>query len=138
MNILFLCVANSARSQIAEGLAKQILAGSANIQSAGSKPGTQTHSLAIQVMNEIGIDISKQNPKLVYDLNLESFDLIITLCAEESCPVVSSKAKKLNWNLSDPANPEYDEAKRLDAFRNTRDEIKSLIQQLSRETTSRT
>lgn len=107
MNILFMCVANSARSQLAEGLARQIFP-DAQVQSAGSHPG-KLNSFAVLVMKEIGLDISAQYSKSVDALSdkfLTELDYVITLCAEEVCPVIISKAKKLHWPLPDPASKE--------------------------------
>lgn len=120
--ILFLCVANSARSQMAEGLAKNLLSNDFIIHSAGSKPSS-VNPYAIQVMNEIGIDISKQCSKSVDDFNADDFDYIVTLCAEEICPFVHSKAKRLHWPFLDPANKENDPQKSIHNFRKIRDEI---------------
>lgn len=129
--ILFMCVANSARSQIAEGLAKQIFGDKAWIESAGSVPKS-VNSLAVDSMKEIGIDLSKHysksfeqlKPGFIVDLNY-----IITLCAEEVCPVMASRtAQKIHWPMPDPAGHDdlsYEE--RLQLFRNTRDEIKAKL-----------
>ncbi len=128
MNILFMCVANSARSQLADGIAKDLFKNKASIQSAGSKP-SQVNPFAIKVLNEIGIDISHHQSKSVDDLSpefLDSLDYVITLCAEEVCPVVISKAKKLHWPLPDPAGVGSDE-EQLNRFRVTRDEIKKRL-----------
>lgn len=129
MNILFLCIANSARSQMAEGLARNIFGNKANIQSAGSKPSF-LNPIAITVMSEIGIDISQQTSKSVDTIDPNSIDLVITLCSEEVCPIFLGKAKRLHWPLPDPANPNLSEAQRLEAFRNVRDEIQKRIQLL--------
>jgi arsenate reductase len=100
MKILFLCVANSARSQLAEGLAKDLFGDNVWIESAGSEPKTP-NPFAIKVLSEVGIDISKNTSKAVSDLKPAFvFDLhyVITLCAEEVCPVLPSRtAKKLHW-----------------------------------------
>ena len=128
MNILFMCVANSARSQIADGLAKKIFGSKAKIQSAGSRPST-VNPFAIKALQEIGIDISSNKSKSVDDLSSEfvsSLDYVITLCAEEVCPVIISKAKKLHWPLPDPAGPGSDEELIL-RFRTTRDEIEKRL-----------
>ncbi|MBY0370501.1 arsenate reductase ArsC [bacterium] len=104
MNILFMCVANSARSQMAEGLAKTILGPGVKVESAGSAPG-KLNPYAVQAMRERGIDISKHWSKSVDDLSpefLAKLDYVITLCAEEVCPVLPSKAKKLHWRFPDP------------------------------------
>lgn len=135
MKILFLCVANSARSQLAEGLAKQILGGEHEIQSAGSAPAKQVNPMALQVLAEIGIDISKHFPK-TWEMLPASFinqlDYVITLCAEEVCPTLPVKASKLHWGLPDPAAISNEED-RLYAFRNTRDEIKKRLLELKKD-----
>jgi len=128
MNILFLCVANSARSQMAEGLAKNILRDTFKIESAGSEPSGKVHEDAIKVMSELEIDILKNKSKFYNDLPesfLASLDYVITLCAEEVCPVMASDAKKLHWGMPDPAAAPKRE--RLDSFRITRDKIKEKI-----------
>ena len=96
MNILFLCVANSARSQMAEGLAKSMLGKNHNIQSAGSTPSGEVHINAVIAMDDIGIDIRDQHSKSTEDLDkefLDNLDYAITLCAEEVCPILPSKAE---------------------------------------------
>ena len=85
MRILFLCVANSARSQMAEGLARRILGEQAEVSSAGSNP-TPVHPHAIEAMAEIGIDITGQVSKSVDTMDLSGLDLVVTLCADEVCP----------------------------------------------------
>ena len=105
MNILFLCVGNSARSQIAEGLAKDMFGTKHNILSAGSDPTGEVHPCAIKCLNDIGIDISNNKSKSINDLDkifLDKLDYVITLCAEEICPVLPTKAISLHWiNSSD-------------------------------------
>jgi len=107
MNILFLCVGNSARSQIAEGLAKAILGPNHRVESAGSIPSDNVHPNAIATMKEIDIDISNQTSKSIESLDAEfidSLDFVITLCAEEICPVMQNSAKKIHWINEDPVN----------------------------------
>lgn len=138
MNILFLCVANSARSQIAEGLAKEILGNKFNIQSAGSEPSGQVNPLAVKIMQEIGIDIASHHSKAINDLDsdfLANLDYVITLCAEEVCPVIISKAKKLHWTNKDPAAVVGSDDDKLDAFRVVRENIKNTMQEFYREIT---
>ena len=130
MHILFLCVANSARSQMAEGLARKMLAGKANIQSAGSKP-SKVNPYAVQVMKEIGIDISSHYSKPVTSINLEKVDLIITLCAEEVCPVVPTKIKQLHWPIPDPTG-EGEAEIQLGRFRQARERISGFLQDFPR------
>ena len=130
MNILFLCVANSARSQMAEGLAKSMLGKGHNIQSAGSIPSEEVHPNAVIAMDEIGIDIRDQFSKSTDDLDkdfIDNLDYAITLCAEEVCPVLPSKAQNLHWMNEDPANSSYSEKQLKTSFSMTRDNIFKLI-----------
>lgn len=129
MKILFLCVANSARSQLAEGIAKSILAEFVEVQSAGSQPSGTVHLLATRVLSEIGIDISTNRSKSIEELPkhfIENLDYVITLCSEEVCPHIISGAKRLHWPFPDPAAVHPD--KKLSAFRQIRDEIKKEIE----------
>lgn len=103
MRILFLCVANSARSQMAEGLARQRFGDRAEIASAGSRP-TRPNPFAIEAMAERGIDISGHTSKSVDALNAADFDYVITLCAEEVCPYLPGKTTRLHWPIADPAS----------------------------------
>ena len=136
MKILFMCVANSARSQLAEGLARSIFPG-VEIESAGSHPG-KLNPFAVQVLEEIGIDISKHFSKSVDHLNprfLVGLTYVITLCAEEVCPVLPSQtAKKLHWPFPDPASkvPLSDEVM-LKHFREARDNIKARLLEFKKE-----
>ena len=130
MNILFLCVANSARSQMAEGLAKNMLGGNFNIKSAGSQPSGEVHKNAIWAMNEIGIDISNQQSKAIDDIEnefMENLNYVITLCSEEICPVINNDAKKLNWINEDPANINFSDLQSKNSFIKVRDNLYSLI-----------
>lgn len=128
MKILFLCVANSARSQVAEGLAKHIFDSSVTIASAGSNPSGTVNPFAIEVLREKGIDASQQWSKSIDQLPsglINNLDFIVTLCAEEVCPIVISNAQRIHWPLPDPASaPQGTE---LEAFRKTRDDISELI-----------
>ena len=130
MNILFLCVANSARSQIAEGLAKAMLGSNHNIQSAGSIPSGKVHPHAIATMKDIGIDLSDHYSKSTDDLDdnfLENLDYAITLCAEELCPVLPDSVNSLHWMNEDPANENYTELQLQNSFMTTRENIYKLI-----------
>jgi protein-tyrosine-phosphatase len=120
--ILFLCVANSARSQMAEGIAKSIAPPNMKIWSAGSRP-TMVRPEAIAVLKEIGIDISGYRSKAVAEIPAEEVDTVITLCAEEECPIFPGKARRLHWGLPDPAAVIGAEQAVLGAFRGTRDEL---------------
>ena len=135
MKLLFMCVANSARSQLAEGLARQLFP-DVEIQSAGSQPG-KLNPYAVKVMKEIGLDISKHYSKSVDDLSSEfiaGLDYVITLCAEEVCPMIISKAEKLHWPQLDPATRELlPEAEALQRFRIARDSICERLKKFKRE-----
>jgi arsenate reductase len=130
LNILFLCVANSARSQMAEGLARRLFGARARVQSAGSRPAF-VHPRAIAALADVGIDITTQHSKPVDTIDLAGVDLVITLCADEVCPVLPAVAERLHWPLEDPAGAHPSDA---DArFRATRDEIARRLQHLGRE-----
>jgi protein-tyrosine-phosphatase len=124
--ILFLCVANSARSQMAEGIARSLAPPGMKIWSAGSQP-TSVRQEAIAVLQEIGIDISSSRSKSVSEIPPAEVDTVITLCAEEECPVFLGKAHRLHWGLPDPAAVGGSETERLSAFRETRNELRRLI-----------
>ncbi|MEX0744090.1 MAG: arsenate reductase ArsC, partial [Phycisphaeraceae bacterium] len=100
--ILFLCVANSARSQMAEGLARRFLGPEVEVMSAGSQP-SRLNPYAVEAMAEIGIDISTQRSKSIDEVPAEEFDYVVTLCAEEVCPVVPGRVRRLHWPIADPA-----------------------------------
>ena len=130
MNILFLCVGNSARSQIAEGLTKNMFGQKNIIRSAGSEPSGKVHEGAIETMKEIGIDISDHSSKSIEDLDneyIDNLDYVITLCAEEICPVLPSKAKLLHWANEDPANPKLNKIESEALFKITRENIYNLL-----------
>ncbi len=114
-HILFLCVANSARSQMAEGIARSLAPSSIKISSAGSKP-TTVHPLAIEVLAEINIDIRSQISKSVEMIDSSTVDTVITLCADEVCPHFPSSATKLHWALDNPITT-------IESFRAIRDEL---------------
>ena len=130
--ILFLCVANSARSQMAEGLARALLP-NIEVISAGSRP-TQVNPYAIEAVAELGIDISGQRSKSVDEIALASLDLVVTLCAEEICPVIPGRVRRLHWPIPDPASvdPSLTPEDMRRRFRVARDEIKAKIPHLSR------
>ncbi|MGC9286889.1 MAG: arsenate reductase ArsC [Hydrogenobaculum sp.] len=123
MNIAFICVGNSCRSQIAEGYGKYFLKNH-NVYSAGLNPQKAIHPLAIEVMKEDGIDISSQYPKSLEDIPLNSLDMYITLCDEEACPNIPN-VKHLHWGIKDPAKTND-----VNIFREVRDIIKERIKGL--------
>lgn len=127
--LLFLCVANSARSQMAEGLARAHFGDSVRVQSAGTRP-TAVSPLAIAALAEVGVDIAGQRSKSVEEVDANSIDLVVTLCAEEVCPVFPRRVRKIHWPLPDPAAEPSPFAHPLDAFRDVRDELARRIAEL--------
>ena len=129
--VLFLCVANSARSQMAEGLARTLAPPEAGYRfwSAGSEPGA-LHPLAVTALSEVGFDISHQRAKGLPAIPLDHVDTIVTLCAEEVCPVVPARVQRLHWPLADPARVEGSPDERLAAFRAARDRLRELLPRL--------
>ena len=125
---MFLCVANSARSQLAEGLARRIAPAGTIVLSAGSNPW-QVHPMAIRVLGEVGIDIGGARSKGMDEIHIERADLVVTLCAEEVCPVVPSSVRRLHWPLEDPAEA-WGEEEMLHRFRETRDLLTEKIAEL--------
>jgi len=134
IKILFLCTGNSCRSQMAEGWTKHLKGDLIEPYSAG----IEIHGLnpnAVQVMAEVGVDISKHTSKVVKDLPKISFDYVITVCdhANETCPLFPDKAKIIHKGFADPpslAKNHASEAKKLGCYRKVRDEIKNYIDQL--------
>lgn len=133
-SILFLCVANSARSQMAEGLARDLLGDTVRVQSAGSAP-SRVNPYAIRVMAELGIDLSTHTSKSVETIDPDSVDLVITLCAEEVCPVFLGHARRLHWPLPDPdrKHENLSDEERMHHFRVARDEIRTRLERLLAE-----
>ncbi len=132
-SILFLCVANSARSQLGEGLARQLFPGF-RIQSAGSRP-SRVNPHAIEALAERGIDASTHVSKPVSDIDPATVDLVITLCAEEVCPAFLGRAERLHWPIPDPASddPALTPEDLRARFRAARDEIARRLEALGRE-----
>jgi len=121
-HILFLCVANSARSPMAEGIARSLAPKGVRVSSAGSTPAS-VRPQAVQVLSEIGIDISGHRSKGIESIDRRSVDAVITLCAEEVCPIFLRNTPRVHWGLPDPAAVKGSEEIRLNAFRSVRDEL---------------
>jgi arsenate reductase len=133
--ILILCTANSARSQMAEGLLRHDAGDRFEVASAGTQPG-KVRPEAVAVMQEIGIDIAGHRSKSVDEFADQSFDLVLTVCdsARETCPVYPGHATRLHQAFADPAAVQGSEAERLDAFRRVRDEIRVFLTSLAKGT----
>jgi len=128
--ILFICTSNSARSQMAEGLMRSLGKDGWEVHSAGFFP-SYVHLLAIRVMEEIGIDISRQISKSMDPFLNETFDYIITLCghAASACPIFPGEGKRFDWSFEDPASAIGTIEERLIVFRRVRDEIKAHLEE---------
>ena len=148
LRILILCTGNSCRSQMAEGILKNLNTfplvkggsegGCLEVFSAGTEPASQINPYAVKVMNEIGIDISKQEPKSVDKFVNEPFDYVITVCdnAKENCPVFYGKVgKQLHYSIPDPAEAEGADEEKLSVYRKTREEIKRVFCDFYKEVT---
>jgi protein-tyrosine-phosphatase/N-acetylglutamate synthase-like GNAT family acetyltransferase len=124
-SLLFLCVANSARSQMAEGLARALFGGLVRVQSAGSQP-SRVNPNAVAAMREVGIDIADQRSKSVDDIDPASIGAVVTLCAEEVCPLWPGTIARMHWPLPDPAStdPDMPAEMLLARFRAARDELR--------------
>lgn len=125
--VLFLCVANSARSQMAEGLARALWPAEVKVWSAGSHP-TSVRPEAVQVLAESGIDISRHRSKPVSEIPAAEVDTVITLCGEEECPVFLGQATRLHWPFPDPAAGQAASPEAVLArFREVRDGIRARL-----------
>jgi len=133
-SILFLCVANSARSQMAEGLAHMLYGDSVRVQSAGSEPSV-VNPYAIEVMKEMGIDVSTHRSKSVQEIDPRSVNMVVTLCAEEVCPLFLGHARRLHWPITDPAtsDPTVPREAMLERFRAARDAIRARLEAAAKE-----
>lgn len=127
--LLFLCVANSVRSQMAEGLAKAVAPTGVAVLSAGSAP-YKVHPMAVKVMAELGIDISGNQSKSVESIDMDLVDTVVTLCADEVCPYFPGKVRRIHWPLPDPAGWAEDDGAKIQKFRTVRDEIRNRVERL--------
>jgi arsenate reductase len=127
--VLFLCTGNSARSQMAEALLRNMAGERIDVASAGTAP-KGVHPLAVRAMAELGIDISGQRSKGVEEFISQPFDYVITLCddANESCPTFALARQRLHVGFEDPAKAAGTEEERLAAFRRVRDEIVAALE----------
>jgi arsenate reductase (thioredoxin) len=127
--VLFLCTHNSARSQMAEGLLRYLAGDRFEVMSAGTE-ATHVRPLAIQAMDEFGIDISGQESKTLEGYLGKPFDYVITVCdsANEACPVFPGARRRLHWSFEDPAQATGTEEERLRVFRSVRNRIRERIE----------
>src|SRR4026209_2032873 len=128
--ILILCTGNSCRSHLAEGIVKRAAADFLNVQSAGSRPAGYVHPMAIEVMKEIGIDISGHRSKHLSEFLNEKIETVITVCgnADQACPIFPGQMNRHHWAFVDPAHATGSEAEKLAVFRRVRDEIRRVFE----------
>jgi arsenate reductase len=128
--VLFLCTHNSARSQMAEGLLRDLAGDRFEAHSAGTE-ATHVRPLAIRAMHEVGVDISGQESKTLERYLGEPLDHVITVCdeANEACPSFPGAKSRLHWSLEDPSRAEGSEDERLGIFRRVRDQLRERIEQ---------
>jgi arsenate reductase (thioredoxin) len=129
-SVLFVCVHNAGRSQMAAGFLSHLVGDLVEVRSAGSLPAGEINPAAVEAMKEVGVDISEQKPKILTTEAVQASDYVITMGCGDACPVFPGK-KYLDWTLDDPAG------RGLDAIRPIRDEIKARIEALIAEITSR-
>jgi arsenate reductase (thioredoxin) len=128
--VLILCTGNSCRSHIAEGILRAAAGDALDVQSGGSKPAGFVHPLAIEVMKEIGIDISAHRSKHMNDFLKQPVETVITVCgnADQACPMFPGQVNRHHWDFDDPAHAPGTEEERLEVFRRARDEIKRVFE----------
>ena len=126
--VLILCTGNSARSQMAEGLLRHDAGDRFEVASAGVEP-SHVRPHAIEVMREVGIDISNHRSKSVNEFTGEDFDYVITVCdnANERCPLFPGNTRRIHWSFDDPAEAEGEDPEKLAVFRRVRDEIRDRL-----------
>jgi arsenate reductase (thioredoxin) len=122
--VLFLCTHNSARSQMAEGLLRNLAGDRFEVMSAGTE-ATHVRPLAVRAMEEVGVDISGQESETLDRYLSEPFDRVITVCdeANEACPFFPGASERLHWSFPDPSKAEGTDEERLQVFRRVRDDI---------------
>ena len=130
--VLILCTGNSCRSQMAEGLLRHMAGDRFEVHSAGSQPAGYVTPMAIQVMKEIGIDISNHSSKSMHLFLGQPFDYVLTVCdnANEACPLFPGNYRRIHRDFYDPTRTVGSELQRLAAFRQVRDELKAWLQEL--------
>ena len=124
--VLFVCVHNAGRSQMAAGFLRALSGGDIQALSAGSEPASQINATAVQVMREVGIDIAAESPKLLEVSAVQESDVVITMGCGDSCPIFPGKRYE-DWELRDPAGQD------LETVRSIRDEIRGRIEALVAE-----
>ena len=127
--VLFVCVHNAGRSQMAAGLLAKHAKGKVNVRSAGSTPANEINPAVVQVMDELGIDMSREFPKPLTDEFVQAADVVITMGCGDACPIYPGKRYE-DWELEDPAGKSVDDVRRI------RDELDARVKQLLADTTT--
>jgi len=128
--VIVLCTGNSCRSHLAEGILRAASKNRFRVASAGSKPAGHVHPLAIQVMKEIGIDISSHHSKHLNEFLNQQVETVITVCgnADQACPMFPGQVNRHHWGFDDPAHATGTEEEKLAVFRRVRDEIRRVFE----------
>jgi len=132
-SVLFICVHNSARSQMAEAFLKKYAGDRFDVESAGLEPG-ELNPIVVEVMKEVGIDISQNKTKSVFDFYKQGkqYDYVITVCDESqsgACPVFPGKGERFHWGFDDPSGFQGTSEEKLEKTRQVRDQIRQKIEQ---------
>ena len=130
-SVLFICVANSGRSVMAERIFDALAAGRHTARSAGSEPGDAAHPVVVEALAELGIDASDHVPRSLDPEEVRSVDVVVSTCGEEACPVTPPGTKRVYWDVPDPKSLP------IEAVRPIRDEIRQRVTQLIRELDAR-
>jgi arsenate reductase len=128
--VLILCTGNSCRSHLAEGILRAAAGDLVEVQSAGSKPAGYVHPLAVNVMGELGLDISAHSSKHLNEFLDRPIATVITVCgnADQVCPVFPGQLNRHHWGFDDPAHATGTEEEKLQVFRRVRDEIRRVFE----------
>ncbi|MFA5775595.1 MAG: arsenate reductase ArsC [Ilumatobacteraceae bacterium] len=124
--VMFLCVHNAGRSQMAAGFMRQLSAGKIGVFSAGSEPGSELNSVVVAAMAEVGVDISAAKPQHWTDDMLDAVDVVVTMGCGDACPIIPGK-KYIDWPITDPAGKDIVEVRQI------REEIKTRVEDLVAE-----
>ena len=133
-SVLFLCTGNSCRSQMAEGWLRHLAGDRFDVASAGTHP-VGLNPMAVEVMKDVGVDISRHHSKSIEEFKDRVFDVVITVCdqAQESCPIFPHAQSLLHWSFSDPAAATGSFEDRVKVFRHVRDQIAQHIKRFTKE-----
>ena len=128
--VLILCTGNSCRSQLAEGFLRAAAGELIDVQSAGSKPAGYVHPKAVQVMQEVGIDISSHRSKHFDEFLNQKIETVITVCgnADQACPIFPGQVNRYHWGFDDPARAAGTDEEQLTVFRRVRDDIRRVFE----------